>query len=79
MLNLHGGKQVFGLNYYETYAPVLTWFSIRLLIVIGIIFGWALPQVDFIMTYPQAPIECNMYIKLPQGFRFLRETQRTMC
>ncbi len=31
-LNLHGGKQVFGLNYYETYAPVVTWFSIRLLL-----------------------------------------------
>jgi hypothetical protein len=23
-LNLHGGKQVFGLNYLETYAPVVT-------------------------------------------------------
>jgi hypothetical protein len=63
--NLHGGKQVFGLNYYETYALVVTWFSIRLLIVVGIIFCWALCQVDFIMAYPQAPIKCNMYMKLP--------------
>ncbi len=38
-LNLHGGKQEFGTNYYKTYAPIATWFSIRLLIVIGIIFG----------------------------------------
>ncbi len=49
-LNLHGGKQEFGSNYYETYAPVVTWFSICLLIVIGIIFGWALRQCDFIMA-----------------------------
>ena len=49
-LNLHGGKQEFGANYYETYAPVETWFSICLLIVIGIIFGWALRQCDFIMA-----------------------------
>jgi hypothetical protein len=41
-LNLHGDKQVFGFNYYETYAPVITWFFIRLLIVVGIIFCWAL-------------------------------------
>jgi hypothetical protein len=68
-LNLHGGKQVFGMNYYETYAPVVTWFPIRLLIVIGIVFGWALRQVDFIMAYPQAPIECDMYMELPQGIR----------
>ena len=33
--NLHGGKQEFGAKYYETYAPVVIWFSIRLLIVIG--------------------------------------------
>jgi hypothetical protein len=68
-LNLHGGKQVFGLNYYETYAPVVTWFLIRLLIVIGIIFCWALHQVDFIMAYPQAPIKYNMYMELPQGIQ----------
>jgi hypothetical protein len=23
-LNLHGGKQVYGINYFETYAPVVT-------------------------------------------------------
>jgi hypothetical protein len=27
-LNLHGGKQVYGMNYYETYAPVVTWFGV---------------------------------------------------
>jgi hypothetical protein len=68
-LYLHGGKQVFGLNYYKTYAPVVTWFSIRLLIVIGIIFVWALRQVDIIMAYSQAPIKCNMCMKLPQGIQ----------
>jgi hypothetical protein len=29
-LNLHGGKQVYGMNYFETHAPVVTWFAIRL-------------------------------------------------
>jgi hypothetical protein len=22
-LNLHGGKQVFGVNYYDTYVPII--------------------------------------------------------
>jgi hypothetical protein len=35
-LNLQGGNQEFGMNYYETYAPRVTWFAIRLLIVFGI-------------------------------------------
>jgi hypothetical protein len=67
-LNLHGGKQVYGMNYFETsYAPVVTWFAIRLMIIFGIIFGWALHQVDFFMAYPQAPIEMDIYMELPQG------------
>jgi len=41
-LNLHGGKQEYRINYYETYAPVVTWFAIHLLIVFGLLFGWAL-------------------------------------
>jgi hypothetical protein len=38
-LNLHCGKQKIGTNYYETYAPVVTWFAIQLLIVFGILFN----------------------------------------
>ncbi len=66
-LNLHGGKQVFGMNYFETYAPVATWFAIRLVIGTGIIFNWAFHQVDFVMAYPQAPVEMDIYMELPQG------------
>jgi hypothetical protein len=38
-LNLHDGKQEFGMNYYETYLPVVTWFAIRHLIVFSILFN----------------------------------------
>ncbi len=55
-LNLHGRKKIYRMNYFETYAPVVTWFAIRLMIIFGIIFCWALRQVDFVMAYPQAPI-----------------------
>jgi hypothetical protein len=68
-LNLHGGKQIYGMNYYETYAPVVTWFAIRLMTIFGIIFCWALCQVDFVMAYPQAPIEMDIYMELPQGIQ----------
>ncbi len=41
-LNLHSRKQVYGMNYFETYTPVVTWFAIRLMIIFGIIFCWDL-------------------------------------
>jgi hypothetical protein len=65
-LNLHGGKQVYGMNYFETYAPVVSWFVIRLMIIFGIIFCWALRQVDFVMAFPQAPTEMDIYMELPK-------------
>jgi hypothetical protein len=66
-LNLHGRKQAYGMNYFKTYALVVTWFAIRLMIVFGIIFCWSLCQVDFVMAYSQAPIETDPYMELPQG------------
>ena len=68
-LNLHGGKQVYGMNYFETYAPVVTWFAIRLLLIMVIILCLASKQIDFIMAYPQAPIEMDMYMELPHGIQ----------
>jgi hypothetical protein len=68
-LNLHGGKQVYGMNYFETYAPVVTWFAIRLMILFGIMFYGAPQQVDFVLVYPQAPVEMDIYMELPQGIK----------
>ena len=65
-LNLHGGNQIYGMNYSETDAPGVTWFTIRLMIIFGIIFCWALCQVDFVMAYLQAPIKMDIYMELPQ-------------
>ncbi len=56
------------MTYYYTYAPVVTLFAIHLMIVFGILFSWSLQQVDFVMAYPQAPIEMDMYMELPDGF-----------
>jgi hypothetical protein len=55
-LNLHGGKQVYRMSYFETYAPVVTWFAIMLMIVFGIIFCWALWQVDFLWQTLKLPL-----------------------
>ena len=64
-LNLHGGMQEYGVNYYGTHAPVVTWLAICLMIVFAILLKQALRQIDVIMAYPQAPIEMDMYMELP--------------
>ena len=69
-LNVHGGKQTKGVNFWETYAPVVSWTSIRLFLILSVLKGWHTRQIDFVLAYPQADIECDMYMEIPQGFNF---------
>ena len=66
-LNVHGGQQEYRVNYFDTYAPVVTWTSVRLILVMAILNAWATRQVDFVMAYPQADIEFDLYMHLPHG------------
>ena len=66
-LNLYGSKQELGANYFETYTTVVTWMAIRFLVVLAILNHWSMRQIDFVMAYTQAPIECEMYMTLPHG------------
>jgi hypothetical protein len=67
-LNLHGGRQTKDVNYWETYSPVVGWATIRLFLILMLINGWTSRQVDFVLAFPQADIECEMYMEVPQGF-----------
>lgn len=69
-LNVHGGKQEFGVNYWETYSPVVGWSTIRLYLILMLKNKWVSKQVDFVLAFPQADIECDLYMEIPQGFKF---------
>ena len=68
-LNVHGGQQEHGVNYFETSSPVVHWFSVRLLYIIAFLNKWHTRQIDFVLAYPQADIECEMYMKMPLGLK----------
>ena len=66
-LNVHGGQQEKGVNYNDTYSPVVGWFSIRILLVLALLNDWSTRQIDFVLAFPQATIEFDLYMKLPAG------------
>jgi Reverse transcriptase (RNA-dependent DNA polymerase) len=59
-LNIHGGQQELGVNFWETYPPVVTWAAISLFLALAIICGWKSTQIDFVLAYPQAPGEYEL-------------------
>jgi hypothetical protein len=63
----HGGQQTWGLDYWETYAPVVTWASVRLLLIVAKIHGLESKSIDFVLAFPQAELDVNVYMELPAG------------
>ena len=59
--------QQWGVNYWETYAPVVNWISIRFLLVMAEIVGLESKAIDFVLTFPQADLDIPVYMELPLG------------
>ena len=78
-INAHGGKQTQGVNYWETYSPVVNWFSIRLCLILSLLFNWKTRQLDFVLAFPQADAECDLFIELPRGVSFSGVHRSTHC
>ena len=67
-LNLHGGKQVKGLHYEDSYAPVASWPTIRLVLLQALLQGWDTKQIDYVLAYTHAPISYpHTYMEIPRG------------
>ena len=67
-LNLHGGKQELGVNYWETYAATLSWPPIQFFMTLALINNWSNRQIDFTLAYPQADAECELYMDIRRTF-----------
>ena len=63
---VRGFRQMYGVNYFNTYAPVATAQSIRLAISLAAIFGVELWAADVAKAFLQAPLQEDVYIKIPE-------------
>ena len=55
----HGGQQQRGINFWDIYAPVVSWSSIRSIITLSKLHKLHTKSVDFIQAYSQALTRCN--------------------
>ena len=63
----HGGQQQWGINYWETYAPVVNWISVRFLLIIAQLGGLKTQALDFVLAFPQAELDVPVYMEIPAG------------
>ncbi|KAL7523405.1 hypothetical protein ACHAWF_000505, partial [Thalassiosira exigua] len=63
----HGGQQTWGQDYSDTYAPVVTWVRVHLLLTIAKIHKLESKSIDFLLAFPQADLDVPVYMELPAG------------
>jgi hypothetical protein len=54
---------------FETFAPVVSWSTIRTVLILSLVLEWELVCVDFSNAFVQAKLKEPVYIHLPRGFR----------
>jgi hypothetical protein len=66
-LNIDGSRMRHGEHYNETYSPVASWNSVRMLLTMTAVHGWHTKQIDFVQAFAQAPVEKTLYMRIPAG------------
>jgi hypothetical protein len=63
-----GDLQKEGVDFFETYAPVVQWSTIRLLLSTVLTEGWTTRQVDYTNAFAQAELKEEVYVEYPRMF-----------
>ena len=64
-LCVRGDQQEEGIDFFETYSPVVAWSTIRLLLVLSILLELKTKQVDYTLAFVHAPIDPGTYVEMP--------------
>ena len=68
---VRGDQQEHGFDFFDTYAPVVGWNTVRLLLVLTATFGLSTKQVDYTLVFVQAKLDGKdplIYIEMPRMF-----------
>ena len=67
---VRGDCQKEGVDFFDTYAPVVSWTTVRLLLIISIVLGLATKQVDYTAAFVQAKLseDEEVFVAMPRGY-----------
>jgi hypothetical protein len=61
-----GHKSLSFVDYWCTYSPIVSWNTVRLMIVMALFNNWHMQSIDFVLAFPQAPIKTDIYMRPPK-------------
>jgi hypothetical protein len=64
-----GFEQIEGVDYFETFAPVVQWMTVRVILIMTILLNLDNKQIDYTAAFMQAPIDHDVYVEMPKLFQ----------
>ena len=61
-----GHRSIEFVDNWDTYSPIVSWQTIRLVFTLAIVNNWHIHSIDFVMAFPQADIKTDMYMRPPK-------------
>jgi hypothetical protein len=62
-----GFKQKYGIDYTETFAPVVKYVTLRIVIALAKFFGWPVDQLDVVTAFLYGAMKEVVFILVPEG------------
>ena len=62
-----GFKQKYGIDYTETFAPVVKYVTLRIVIALAKFFGWPVDQLDVVTAFLYGEMKELVFILVPEG------------
>ena len=67
-LVVRGDHQVEGIDFTDTFSPTIARSSLKYILALAARYDWEIKQIDFDTAFLNAPLEEDVYIKLPDGY-----------
>lgn len=68
-LTIRGFEQVFGLDYWEVYSPVVSMEAVRVVIMLALYYDLELRHVDFTTAFLNGTMDVEVYMEQPAPFK----------
>ena len=74
-----GFSQIYGVDYLDTYAPVVKLASIRILLAVAAIYGLEIHQMDVVTAFLAGDLEEEIFMGQPEGFEVGTKEDDLVC